>query len=244
MGRLPKKGVDYFPHDTVASSMPTLYIIQQKYGNDGYAFWFKLLEFLGLHEGLKVDFSNQKDWLYFLSIAKVDAEKGEDIMSTLAEIDAVDKGLWQNNRIVWSQNFASRLSAIYVKRGVSSPAKPVCEAPKQDETQGGDAPKKGKKSKKATEESKVKYGEYVSMTENEYASLIKKVGKRGADACIEKLDNYKGSSKKTYASDYRAILNWVVDETRKSRPGLIVDSTANSDDNIDGSDNPFDEYGV
>ena len=244
MGRLPKKGVDYFPHDTVASSMPTLYIIQQKYGNDGYAFWFKLLEFLGLHEGLKVDFSNQKDWLYFLSIAKVDAEKGEDIMSTLAEIDAIDKGLWLNNRIVWSQNFASRLSAIYVKRGVSLPTKPACETQKQDGTQDASSNKKGKKPKKTTDESKVKYGEYVSMTENEYASLVKKVGKKGADACIEKLDNYKGSSKKTYASDYRAILNWVVDEIKKSRPGLIVEGMANNGDNSDGSDNPFDEYGV
>lgn len=209
MGRLPKKGVDYFPHDTVASSMPTLYIIQQRYGNDGYAFWFKLLEFLGLQDGLKVDFSIQKDWLYFLSIAKVDAETGEDIMSMLADIDAIDKDLWRNSRVVWSQNFADRLAAIYVKRGVTLPKKPSDEKSKTNND--GDAsqkPKKGgKKGKSATDSNKVKYAENVSMTESEYKTLVERVGQKGADACIEKLDNYKGSSGKRYSSDYKTIFS-------------------------------------
>lgn len=244
MGRLPKKGVDYFPHDTVASSMPTLYIIQQRYGNDGYAFWFKLLEFLGLQDGLKVDFSIQKDWLYFLSIAKVDAETGEDIMSMLADIDAIDKDLWRNSRVVWSQNFADRLAAIYVKRGVTLPKKPSDEKSKTNND--GDAsqkPKKGgKKGKSTTDSNKVKYAENVSMTESEYKTLVERVGQKGADACIEKLDNYKGSSGKRYSSDYRAILNWVIGEIKKSHPGLIIENTEQTGD--DGSSaNPFDEYG-
>lgn len=32
---------------------------------------------------------------------------------------------------------------------------------------------------------------------------------------IEILDNYKGSKNKKYASDYRAILNWVVDRYKE-----------------------------
>jgi len=244
MGRLPKKGVDYFPHDTVASSMPTLYIIQQRYGNDGYAFWFKLLEFLGLQDGLKVDFSIQKDWLYFLSIAKVDAKTGEDIMSMLADIDAIDKDLWQNSRVVWSQNFASRLAAIYVKRGVSPPKKPLDTTEKPDSKEAQQKSKKGSKKPKAeaTDSSKIKYAENVSMTESEYKTLVERIGKKGADACIEKLDNYKGSNGKKYASDYRAILNWVIGEVKKSHPGLIS-SSSESQDKDGNSVNPFDEYG-
>ncbi len=243
MGRLPKKGVDYFPHDTVASSMPTLYIIQQRYGNDGYAFWFKLLEFLGLQDGLTVDFSIQKDWLYFLSIAKVDAEQGEEIMTMLADIDAIDKDLWRNGRVVWSQNFADRLASIYVKRGVTLPKKPVSETLKPSGKEDTDKPKKGGKKKKgATDESKIKYGEYVSMTEDEYKSLVERVGQKGADACIEKLNNYKGSSGKKYTSDYRAILNWVIGEIKKSHPGLITEK-ADQQGGDGNSANPFDEYG-
>ena len=60
MGRLPKKGVEYFPHDTIAASMPTLFVMQAEFGNDGYAFWFKLLEFLGMKATLSADFTDRK----------------------------------------------------------------------------------------------------------------------------------------------------------------------------------------
>lgn len=57
---------------------------------------------------------------------------------------------------------------------------------------------------------KVKFAEFVSMTNDEYTSLVAKVGEQGAKRCIEILDNYKGSSGKTYKSDYRTMLNWVI----------------------------------
>lgn len=124
MGRLPKKGIDYFSHDVNASMMPTLFTVQQSYGNDGYAFWFKLLEYLGTREGLSADFADKKQWLYFLSVAKVDSEKGEAIMSLLASIGAIDEELWNDYRIVWSENFVERATAVYTKRGNPVPQKP------------------------------------------------------------------------------------------------------------------------
>lgn len=57
---------------------------------------------------------------------------------------------------------------------------------------------------------KTQYAEFVTMTEREYSSLCERVGERGAKRCIEILDNYKGASGKKYASDYRAILSWVI----------------------------------
>lgn len=57
---------------------------------------------------------------------------------------------------------------------------------------------------------KVQFAEFVSMTNDEYTSLVTKVGEQGAKRCIEILDNYKGSSGKKYSSDYRAILNWTI----------------------------------
>ncbi|MDE5742692.1 MAG: phage replisome organizer N-terminal domain-containing protein [Oscillospiraceae bacterium] len=67
--------------------------------------------------------------------------------------------------------------------------------------------------KKQTEKSKpekIQFAEFVSMTNDEYTSLVAKVGEQGAKRCIEILDNYKGSSGKKYSSDYRAILNWTI----------------------------------
>ena len=61
---------------------------------------------------------------------------------------------------------------------------------------------------------KVRFADFVSMTNDEYASLVTKLGEQGAKRCIEILDNYKGSTAKTYANDYRAILNWVIERFR------------------------------
>ncbi len=59
---------------------------------------------------------------------------------------------------------------------------------------------------------KIKYGEYVQMTEDEHKKLIDKYGPEMTSRCIEVLDNYKGSKGTTYKNDYRAILSWVVDK--------------------------------
>ena len=57
---------------------------------------------------------------------------------------------------------------------------------------------------------KIKYADFVSLTNAEYEALVAKLGEDGAKRCIEILDNYKGATGKKYKSDYRAILNWVV----------------------------------
>lgn len=59
---------------------------------------------------------------------------------------------------------------------------------------------------------KNKYAEFVSMTEEEYKKLVDKHGDILTKRMITALDNYKGSKGKTYKSDYRAILSWVVDK--------------------------------
>lgn len=57
---------------------------------------------------------------------------------------------------------------------------------------------------------KIKFADFVSLTNDEHSSLVAKLGEDGAKRCIEILDNYKGSTGRKYKSDYRTILNWVV----------------------------------
>jgi hypothetical protein len=61
------------------------------------------------------------------------------------------------------------------------------------------------------------YAEFVSMTETEYTKLVDEYGEINTRKMITTLDNYKGSNNKKYASDYRAILNWVVDKVVVSK---------------------------
>lgn len=59
------------------------------------------------------------------------------------------------------------------------------------------------------------YAPCVMLTESEYGKLVEAHGEDGAAWMVKKLDDYKAASGRTYKSDYRAILNWVVDEYRK-----------------------------
>ena len=239
MGRLPKNGVDYFPHDVNAVNQSTLFIIQADYGNDGYAFWFKLLEYLGTQKELYADFSVEKNWKYFLSLARVSEERGKAIMDTLATLEAIDRELWENKRIAWSENYVSRLSAVFKKRDIPTPIRPKLEG--QGEAEAPSNPEAaGKRTEAEEKKDKKKYAEFVSMKEDEYLSLIERMGEPATLKCIEVLDNYKGSSGKTYKSDYRAILNWVIDKVKKEHPELFAGvgaSTATDDGN------PFEEFG-
>lgn len=79
------------------------------------------------------------------------------------------------------------------------------------------ATKGGERSKK------VKFAEYVTLTPEEYISLVERLGsEEKANRAVEILDNYKGATGKRYRSDYRAILNWVIrrleeEELRQAR---------------------------
>lgn len=68
---------------------------------------------------------------------------------------------------------------------------------------------KSKKPKKSAPEKK-HYADFVTLTEEEYSKLKEQYGTEAVKWCIQKLDNYKGSTGKKYASDYRTILSWVI----------------------------------
>lgn len=63
---------------------------------------------------------------------------------------------------------------------------------------------------KADKKKKYKYADNVTLTRDEYAKLCEEYTEEAAKRMIEILDNYKGQNGKRYKSDYRAILNWVV----------------------------------
>ena len=124
MARVKKTGVDYFSHDVDASSRRTLATLEAHFGNDGYAFWFKLLEMLGQQKDLYIDFSDELQWVYFVARAHIDEARGMEIMNFLARLRAVDAELWHNHKIVWVQNFVERLGDVFKKRRQDIPEKP------------------------------------------------------------------------------------------------------------------------
>lgn len=122
MGRPTKETVDYFPH--YVKSGRTIFILESKFGNDGYAFWFKLLEILGESEGHYYNCSISNNWEYLLAKTRCDENTANEIIDTLISLGKIDGELWNEKRIVWCKNFVNNLSFAYNKRHVKLPSAP------------------------------------------------------------------------------------------------------------------------
>ena len=131
MARPTKTSVDYFPHMT--HSGKTIAILEARWGNDGYAFWFKLLELLGDSSDFSFNCNRSADWEYLLSKTRVTEPVARAILDKLAEVEAIDAACWQQN-IVWSDNFCRNLEPVFEKRKGQKPQKP--EFPQQKPAAG------------------------------------------------------------------------------------------------------------
>ena len=131
MARPKKETVDYFPHFVKGGR--TIFILENKFGNDGYAFWFKVLEILGESEGHFYDCSNASNWEFFLAKTRVTEDTAKDIIKVLINLGKIDAELWNEHRVLWIENFVRNLSEVYRTRHTDLPKKPCFKDKKQPE---------------------------------------------------------------------------------------------------------------
>lgn len=122
MGRPTKETVDYYPHFVKGGR--TIFILESKYGNDGYAFWFKLLEILGDAEGHYYDCAVPNNWAYLLAKTRCSEDTAKDIINTLLALGKIDSKLWNDRQVIWCQHFVDNLSSVYKRRNIETPTKP------------------------------------------------------------------------------------------------------------------------
>ena len=130
MARPGKTKVDYFPH--VTQTGKTIAILEARWGNDGYAFWFKTLELLGSSEGFYYNCNRPSDWEYLLSKTRTTEATAIAILDKLAEIDAIDAELW-SRKVIWSDNLVGNLAPVFDKRKSTPPQKPEFPERKPDD---------------------------------------------------------------------------------------------------------------
>jgi hypothetical protein len=121
MTRPRKDTVEYFPH--YCEHGKVLFILENKFGNDGYAVFYKILELLSKTEGHCYDCSGMENWEFLLSRMGTNEEVVLEILEKLAAMEIIDRLLWNEKRI-WMQSLVDSLFGVYKRRESKLPPKP------------------------------------------------------------------------------------------------------------------------
>ena len=220
MARPQKQTVDYFPH--YCNHKKTMYILEQRYGNNGYAFWFKLLETLADTDKHYLDLNDETAWEFLQAKTHLEADLCTQILELLSKLDAIDPELWKC-RVVWSQNFVDGISDAYRKRVHLLPGRPsffLRKPPKTEQSPDGNG-------ESIVKESKVKKNIYIpikefpniKITQEEHQKLISLFGEEGTRDRIENLSLYIASKGDKYKSHYATILSWDKRDKKEGKGG-------------------------
>jgi len=216
MSKRTKATVDYFPH--IIKKGKTIFILESKFGNDGYAFWFKLLELLGDNEGHYIDCNDPSTWEYLLAYIRVNEETVDKIIEVLIELGNIDKELWEH-KIIFCQNFIDNIGDVYKRRIIEKPTKEaICQQlgivltvkciqlPTSNGINVDICPQSKVKESKVKE--RREYAPSILMTEEEYQKLINEIGDPLTKEYIKDLSLYIQSKGKRYKSHYATVLAW------------------------------------
>ncbi|MCC3381939.1 DUF4373 domain-containing protein [Paenibacillus farraposensis] len=208
----------YFSHDSNARNDKKILDMLSVYGAEGYGWYWMLVEMMRDDSDYKLDMQSKYSFNAFALQLYADSTKIQSfIMDCINEFGLFESDgafFWSNSllrRMEKKKKISESRSNAANKRWNNANASKTDAGAMQNDAKES----KGKESKRNKKESKKdikknQYAEFVNLSQEEYDKLISFYGEDKTKQMIEILDNYKGANNKKYASDYRAILNWVV----------------------------------
>ena len=109
-----KNTVSYWPHPTEHGRK--MYYIENKYGNDGYTTWMKILEQLGRTHNHYIDLSDDTTSMYLSSQCRIEEPKLILIVQDLVKLGEVDKELWEKKSVIYVESFVESILHAYRRR--------------------------------------------------------------------------------------------------------------------------------
>jgi hypothetical protein len=116
MARPRKEGMDYFPHDANAVNDKKIEALRMLYGNDGYAFYFILLEIIYQEPTFELDVSDAETRQILARKVAVTDEKFESMLETSIKRDCFDIESYQTRHVLTSNGIKKRASIVTDKR--------------------------------------------------------------------------------------------------------------------------------
>jgi len=133
MPRPVKEGLDYFPHDCDALSDEKIEALRALHGNDGYAFYFILLERIYRSSECEIDISDSETVAILAKKILITTEKFNEILKTALKHKCFDREIYKKSGILTSNGIRRRASVVLDRRGAMRERyhhiKPKSEAP-------------------------------------------------------------------------------------------------------------------
>lgn len=204
----------YFSHDSNARTDPKILEMRSVYKAQGYGWYWMIVEMMRDQEDYALSMQGKYVWNAFAS--QLDAT-AEEIKAFIEDCISEFKLFESDGAKFWSKSLLQRMKT---KEEKSEKARKSAEArwnkhskeanemqPQCDSNANASKNDAIKESK--VKEIKIKYADYVSMTEDEYNKLIQEYGQTVIKNKITDLNLWKGSKGKKTKSDYMTILAWI-----------------------------------
>jgi hypothetical protein len=114
MARPERNNVDYFPF--ICEDGQKMFYIEETYGNDGFASFVKILRELAKANHHYLDLSKPAKVMFLCAKCKVSKDVLLSIIKDLVELGKFDTMLWDENNIIWCQDFIDSIQDAYFKR--------------------------------------------------------------------------------------------------------------------------------
>lgn len=130
MARPPKKGLDYFPHDTSAVYDEKIQVLRMMYGNDGYAAYFILLEHI-YRKGGELELTSELKIL-LSGLLKINQGEFEKIINYCIDLGLFDKSYYQEKNTLTSERIKRMVGEISKRKKIKLEEPELIKNPDND----------------------------------------------------------------------------------------------------------------
>ena len=121
MSRPDSKNVFYFPHYTKSTS--ELDLIEHKHNSEGYKAYYRLQEMVADADYHHLSLATQDEKDMFELGMNCRQEVVDDVIRILLDRGRIDRELWENESVIWMDDFVKTLRPVWTKRGKELPQK-------------------------------------------------------------------------------------------------------------------------
>lgn len=116
MARPTKEGMDYFPHDTDATNDEKIEALRALHGNDGYAFYFIILERIYRSAAAELDVSKPAVLAALIVKLGVSKDKFNEILETAFDVGCLNKERYETDQVLTSNGIKKRAKEVTTLR--------------------------------------------------------------------------------------------------------------------------------